>query len=83
MVLKPTAKDMGSDMKVHQIKIRWLVYPPNYKPGDGYYERRFLKHARVKAKELGVGSQIWQVKEVTTKDWSGTQFGLVKYFLEN
>lgn len=45
-------------MKKAQIKRSWVVYPPNYKPGDGYFKIPFLKDAWNKACSLGEGSYI-------------------------
>lgn len=45
-------------MKKAQIKRSWVVYPPDYLPGDGYFKIPFLKDAWNKACELGEGSEL-------------------------
>jgi hypothetical protein len=46
--------------KKAQIKRSWIVYPPNYIPGDGYFSIPFLKNAWNKACELGEGSELYE-----------------------
>lgn len=41
-----------------QITRSWIVYPPNYKPGDGYKKVRFLKRAWNIACAMGKGAQV-------------------------
>lgn len=57
-------------MKKAQIKRSWVVYPPNYVPGDGYHKIRFLEKAWNKACSLGVGSALYETVEQTRKDGS-------------
>lgn len=57
-------------MKKAQIKTSWIVYPPNYKPGDGYFLIPFLKDAWRKACSLGEGADCWQKVHKTRRDGS-------------
>lgn len=57
-------------MKAVQITKSWIVYPPNYKPGDGYTEHRFLRKAWRHACQLGVGADLHLV--VRRKGRKGT-----------
>lgn len=54
-----------------QIKISWIVYPPNYEPGDGFTHVPFLKDAWNKACSLGEGASLSRLREVKRKDGSG------------
>ncbi len=70
-------------MKVAQIKKSWIVYPPNYKPGDGYFKVPFLKDAWNKACSLGVGSEVWLIKDTKRTDGSSSHdSGDVVYVVE-
>lgn len=74
-------------MKVAQIKKSWIVYPPNYKPGDGYFKVPFLKDAWNKACSLGVGAQCRLVvehnkRERNKRGWSSYETGGVTYIVE-
>lgn len=53
-----------------QIKTSWVVYPPNYTPGDGYHLIRFYKKAWSKACSLGEGASCWQTVRKTRRDGS-------------
>ena len=58
--------------KAAQITKSWLVYPANYKPGDGYYTHKFLKDAWNKACSLGVGARVVNTLGIRHNDGSGT-----------
>lgn len=45
----------------------WLVYPPNYRPGDGFHKRRFFRDAGRLALSLGSGSWLCAVTVRYTK----------------
>lgn len=45
-------------MKPAEVTRSWIVYPPNYVPGHGYTEMRFLKDAWNKACSLGEGAVV-------------------------
>lgn len=36
----------------------FIVYPPNYKPGDGFKEFKSLRQAKKRAYHLGSGTEI-------------------------
>lgn len=55
-----------------QIKISWIVYPPDYKPGDGFMYVPFLRDAWNKACSLGVGASLSRLRDVTRKDGSAS-----------
>lgn len=69
-------------MKVAQIKKSWIVYPPNYKLGDGYFKVPFLKDAWNKACSLGAGSLCRLVVEHNKRGWSSYETGGVTYIVE-
>lgn len=69
-------------MKVAQIKKSWIVYPPNYKPGDGYFKVPFLKDAWNKAYSLGTGAEVWSVHRIEKRGSSSYQAGKVIYIVE-
>lgn len=69
-------------MKVAQIKKSWIVYPPNYEPGDEYFKIPFLKDARIKALSLGVGADVWSVHRIEKRGSSSYQIGKVKYVVK-
>lgn len=58
-------------MKKAQIKRSWVVYPPNYTPGDGYFKIPFLKDAWNKACSLGLGAECWSSIDISRRDGSG------------
>lgn len=69
--------------KKAQIKTSWIVYPPNYKPGDGYHLFSFYKNAWRKACSFGVGASCWQKVKKTRRDGSecvstGVMYDVVK-----
>jgi len=69
--------------KAAQITKSWIVYPPNYKPGDGYKYYRNLNKAWRYACNLGVGAEVTQEIQVRHKDGSGTwTSGDVYYVVE-
>lgn len=47
-------------MKPAQLTITYVVYPPDYKPGDGYRKADTLKLARRLAVRYGIGAEIWR-----------------------
>lgn len=55
-------------MKKAQIKRSWIVYPPHYRPGDGYFEVPFLKDAWNKACSLGVGAEVELIVDKTYRN---------------
>lgn len=57
-------------MKTVQIKTSWLVYPPNYEPGDGYKKVNFLKKAWNIACSMGIGAEVHSFTEKVYKDGS-------------
>jgi hypothetical protein len=59
-------------MKKAQIKISWIVYPPNYKPGDSYIHVPFLRDAWNKACSMGEGASLDRLRDVKRKDGSGS-----------
>lgn len=69
-------------MKVAQIKKSWIVYPPNYEPGDEYFKVPFLKDAWNKACSLGVGAKCKLVEEHNKRGWSSYETGGVIYIVE-
>lgn len=69
-------------MKVAQIKKSWIVYTPNYEPGDRYFKVPFLKDAWNKACSLGVGSWCCLVVEKHKHGSSSYETGGVTYIVE-
>lgn len=67
-------------MKKHQIKIHWIVYASDYKPGDKYWEIPFLKDAWNKACSLGKGARAYRQKDVRLKD--GWHFEINEFYYE-
>jgi hypothetical protein len=47
-------------MKPAERTLNYAVYPPNYKPGDGFTKCRTLKKARRQACRYGVGAEIYR-----------------------
>lgn len=58
--------------KKAQITRSWIVYPPNYLPGAGYFYIPFLKDAWNKACSLGEGAELVERVEQVYRDgaWS-------------
>ena len=54
--------------KKAQIKRSWIVYPPNYFPGAGYFSIPFLKNAWNKACELGEGASLFEKVDKTYRN---------------
>ena len=54
-------------MRQSSYTISYVIYPPNYKPGDGYVKRKNYKAALRQAKKWGVGSLISRWVEVQHK----------------
>ncbi|UBM12826.1 hypothetical protein [Cupriavidus metallidurans] len=46
--------------KPASLTLSYVVYPPNYKPGDGYRNVDTLKKAQRRALALGPGAEIWR-----------------------
>lgn len=59
---------------------KYLIYPPSYNPGDGYYAARSLGEAKKIAYRIGSGSEISvQVNHHPSKfkPWTGSQLKYV------
>lgn len=40
--------------------VKWIVYPPNYKPGDEYWKYNHIEDAWGKACAVGLYSELWR-----------------------
>lgn len=45
-------------------RIYYVIYPPNYKPGDGFVFRKNYKAALRQARKYGIGSTVSRWVEV-------------------
>ena len=70
-------------MKPAGITRSWIVYPPNYQPGDGYKHFKTLKKAWNVAVSMGVGSECHLVVEHWNKKYSTSSFGHCVYVVED
>lgn len=64
-------------MKPAIYTISYVVYPPQYKPGDGYSLTKTLILAKKQAVKYGVGSEIYRTTERHNKritDFGGIVF---------
>ena len=58
--------------------ISWTVYPPEYKPGDGYTNTKTFLLAKKQATLYGIGSEIYRKVERHNKRI--TSFGGIEYW---
>lgn len=68
--------------KAAQITVKWIVYPPNYKPSDGYKKYQNLNKAWRYACQLGVGAEVVQDKKVSKRDGSSSSYSDFYYVVE-
>lgn len=54
--------------------VKWIVYPPNYKPGDGFWKYNHIKDAWNKACSVGLYSELWRSVEITRRDGSSSSY---------
>lgn len=69
----------GVDMKPAIRTISYIVYPPDYSPGDGYkFAKNFLQAKRY-ARQFGAGATIYRELRILNKRRSIRDLGVDEY----